>query len=304
MSLTTTDLIEDISTRAAIPNNQDTFTQNQILRYADDETRDGVVPFLITVKEDYLVSFEDITLVANRQKYRIPSRAVGNKVRDLFIVDTGGNLAPLPRIEFYQKRFIPQNLGTYAYNFRGDWIELNPIPTSSVSDKIRAYYYRRPNRLVLPSQAGVISAINTSTKTLTLSSGIGNFTPSNLIDIVSAKASFLSYGDDLAITTVAGNDIVLTDDIPDYVEVGDYVCLAGTTPVPQLPVEMHALLAQRVAIKILEAQGDDRGARLSQAKLEEAEKALQTVVSPRDDGLPQKIIAPDDMYGGSGRRWW
>jgi hypothetical protein len=80
--------------------------------------------------------------------------------------------------------------------------------------------------------------------------------------------------------------------LPDQLSVGDWVCLAGETVNPQLPVELHPILAQRVAVKLLEGMGDSNNLQLAQGKLKEAEAAVLGLISNRVEGEPQKIVNP------------
>src|SRR5262249_21702328 len=122
------------------------------------------------------------------------------------------------------------------------------VPNPSGLGTLRFVYHRRPSTLVLPSQAAVISsAINGTTGAFNVSnaSAIGLAFP----DIVSAKSSFDILANRLACEIIGAT---ITPDLPADVlgagiDTGDYVCVVGTSPVPQIPVELHPLLAQRTA---------------------------------------------------------
>jgi hypothetical protein len=71
---------------------------------------------------------------------------------------------------------------------------------------------------------------------------------------------------------------------------GDYVTLAGETIIPQIPDELHSMLAQRVACRCLEALGDREGLAAANAKLVEMETKTATLINDRVEGSPQKVV--------------
>ena len=78
---------------------------------------------------------------------------------------------------------------------------------------------------------------------------------------------------DLSINTRAIQ--VNPSDIPDRLKVGDWVCEYGTSPYPNVPMELHPVLAQRATIAILEALGDNESLNKAQEKLRRIEKSVQ-----------------------------
>jgi dihydropteroate synthase len=84
--------------------------------------------------------------------------------------------------------------------------------------------------------------------------------------------------------------LVSAADIPDDIRIGDFVMKATETIVPQLPEELHAILAQRVAIAALEALGDTEGASVAQRKLDKMEISSTDIIDNRVEGAPQKIV--------------
>ena len=78
---------------------------------------------------------------------------------------------------------------------------------------------------------------------------------------------FQSLGDDLAITAMPdSSSLTFTETLPTDLAVGDYVALAGKSPIAQIPYEAHHLLAQLGAIKVNEALGDMQGMQMAQSK--------------------------------------
>ena len=72
-------------------------------------------------------------------------------------------------------------------------------------------------------------------------------------------------------------------------EIGDYIMKENETIVPQLPTELFPILAQRTAVKMLEALGDFEGMKAAQNELERMEYNAQSLIDNRVEGSPQKI---------------
>jgi hypothetical protein len=71
--------------------------------------------------------------------------------------------------------------------------------------------------------------------------------------------------------------------------VGDYIMKQEETIIPQLPAELRPILAQRTAVKLLEALGDTEGMRNAQQELERMEHNAMELINNRVEGAPQKV---------------
>ena len=71
--------------------------------------------------------------------------------------------------------------------------------------------------------------------------------------------------------------------------VGDYIMKAEETIYPQLPTELQSVLAQRTAVKLLEALGDSEGMKMAQQELDRMEQNSMSLIDNRVEGAPQKI---------------
>ena len=72
--------------------------------------------------------------------------------------------------------------------------------------------------------------------------------------------------------------------------VGDWIMKAEEAPVPQLPLELHSLLAQRAALKMQESMGDAESYKIAKAELADMEKNIGIVVDNRVDGSDVKVV--------------
>lgn len=303
---TTTNLINDIKRRTFMPSSQITYSDDDILNYADEELQTRIVPLLMSVREDYLVAYQEDTISASTAGYDIPERAIGMKLKDVTVVETTAPATPpgsvveisIPRIQSDQGPTRMMN------NYPGFYVRENQIilqnPDAFNGYFLRQYYFKRPNKLVSANQGAKITAVGPqafvpvlAANQVLVESIPTAFGSSNTADFVQGKPGFRTIDMDLPITC-SGLIITFTSltELPDNLQVGDWVCLAAESTIPQIPVELHPVLAQSVAVKILEGLGDTTNLQAAQVKLKEVEHSVLTMISNRVEGEPQKIVNP------------
>lgn len=284
---TSVELLESIKTRALIPSSQSTYSDADLLDLAYEELKTFVVAQLIRTHEDYLVRESETSLVASQSKYRIPERAV--KLRDLQYLDSAGNIQQLDRIEREDEADF-QNDGDNiprAFYLEGNHVVLVPSIGSSISGSLNFVYFNRPGKLVESTRYRTVTTVGANY--VVVASIPANFTAADLYDIIESTSGNETIESDLAISSIAGTTITFTSSITG-VSVGDYLCLAQEAPIPQCPEEMHPLLAQRVAVRVLESLGDTQGLKNALATLSAMEKNVLAIIDNRIVGKPQKIV--------------
>jgi hypothetical protein len=302
-------LLADVKRRTFLPISQITYTDDDILDYADEELQTGIVPLLMSVREDYLIDWEDTPLDASNPVYPIPSRAIAMKLKMVTVVEN--NSDPNNPIEILIPRIMTDQgptrlLNNYpGYFIRDDSIVLQN-PGAFAGKDLRQYFFLRRNKLIPAANAAQIVAVGPQSAIPVLAANqvLVNRIPANfgssalinqVVDVVKGAPGFdttqLSQSvvcDANALTITFSN---LTT-IPDTIKVGDWVCLEGESCIPQIPVELMPVLAQRVAVKILEGLGDTANLNIAQAKLKEVEKSVLMVLTNRVEGQPKKILNP------------
>lgn len=157
--MTSTDLIASVKRKIAVPLNQRTFSEEDILAFANEEMMISQVPDLMMYHEEYFVYPQDIPLVVNKTRYAIPERAMGQKLRDIFYVDDNGNLFEMTRINADDKAYWQRESGTMnlmqKYYLEGNDVVLAPITLSQVTGSLRFTYFLRPNQLVTNDHAAI-----------------------------------------------------------------------------------------------------------------------------------------------------
>lgn len=249
-------LIRSVRRRAYMPTNDATFSPADMLEVGNEEMRDYVLPFLREVHEEFLIRTVDISVAAGVTDVRIPIRCAGEALKAVMYDAGGGNFMPLDRIE-------PQLAGSnntagagQTYYLEDDRVVLSPAPANVTT--LRLKYVYRPGRLVLAADCVPITSVVGVTITPGASASVGSrFTDGAAVDIIAGQPGLRTLALDLIATTAVGATMTISGTIPSTVAAGDYVCLAGESPFPQIPVEAWGLLAQRMAVKMLEGKGSE-----------------------------------------------
>lgn len=279
-----------VKATANIPTSQSTFTDEEILAFASDEMRNKITPLILSTREEYLVYEKDISLVASQKAYSIPNRAIGMKLREVQFLDSNSNIYNLSRIDIENISSL-DNTGTgtpKGFYLRGNKVILYPTPSSS-EGSLRLTYFRRPSKLIGTSLASQISAINTGTNVVTVSSlSDTNITTNAKIDFISQTPFYDSLGDDYTISTISSLDITFSS-LPDDLAVGDYVCFADNSAFIQIPEELTGLLVARTVLRIFESQGDAESAKNISYRIKDLQEDILDVLTPRVEGEPKKV---------------
>lgn len=298
VSYTVDTLVDKVRVKGAIPTADDYLTDAQIITTMTDVLQTYVAPLIKTQMQEHMVTVYDQDFDPTQTTYSIPSRGMASSLRDICFVDSSNNEINIPLLNpdilkgYSTFLFSPVMWGYYLQN---NSVIMAPQGNTAMPNypTLRMKYYRRPNALVAEASAGQITAINTTTGQVTLASAPTTWTTSTTFDIIKGTPEFETRGDDLAISNITG--FVLTfSDLPTGVAVGDWVCVAGESTIPQIPVEAFNLLVQSTTAACLEFMGDPRWT-ASEAQANKYEKKLVAILAPRVDGTPQTIVS---------RSWW
>jgi hypothetical protein len=299
--MTSNSLIESIKVRASVPISQNTFQDTDLLRFANEEINNNMLPLIMGAKEEYYVFQEDQAIVSGKNKYKIPYRAIGSKLRDIFYKASDTSRAiPLSRIQPEDKSFYSDPLDflstKYFYIEGGDIVLIGDVG-GAVGGVLQMTYYLQPNELVKESRVPNIVAITENTlnnqATLTLTSMPNNITIGSLIDLLETKPNHRTYKFDIpviSVDTTLKTLIISLDDLPDNLQLGDMVASAGETKIPQVPADLHVIVAQSVAARVLEALGDDNGLKAANDKLKKMMDNALILINDRVEGAAQKVF--------------
>lgn len=389
---TSTDLIEAVKRKASIPISQNTFSEDDIVRFANEEMFLAQVPSILEYHEEYLVYEQEVALLANISKYPIPNRAIGMKFRDIFYKDTSGNLVEMSKINPDDRASFQSTSDSgsmpYHYYLQNNSVIVHPKVGANPQGSLFFTYFLRPNSLVLNERAAICESFS---KTLTLSSAltagdtitigslvleagddfaVGVNAAATALNIVSAITtdgtyaaesnsnivtltyelrntavsttsvdlavqssitinfdqvpthilngslvdllqtegghSMLKFDVKLGSNAVSGTTITFSEtDVTDDFIVGDYVCSQYECIIPQVPSDLHNLLAERTCARILESMGDSEGLKAANMKIQEQEARTTNIIDNRVDGSPQKVLNRHSLLrsGRSNRRF-
>lgn len=161
--MTSNDLIEAVKRKIAIPIYQTTFTEEDILKFANEEMLLSQVPSVLAYHEEYFVHRHKVPLSNNKSRYAIPKRAIGMRLRDLMWSDQNDNLYEMTRIDAEDKAFFQRNIGAnqaiHKFYLEGNDVVLTPLIVAEPTGSLNFYIYLRPNQLVKNDRAAIISSI-------------------------------------------------------------------------------------------------------------------------------------------------
>lgn len=288
-NLIATKLIKSVRDRAMIPDDIAVYDDASILDILNEEIDVGLLDTLLTLHEEHLVTYTDKS-ATDGKRLVIPSRSVSSKLRDIHKL-TGDSTREMSRISLEELSDYDHGssyLNSDLFYIEGDEIVL--VNTSS--DVFRMYFHLRPNVISLESTCAQISSIDRNTGIIQFNSIPKEFTNVSQIDFIQEKSPNKILSFDISVNSVSistRNIVVDPLSIPGRLSVGDWVCPLETSPYPNIPTEMHPLLAQRAACFILEAMGDNENLASARGKLGQMEKSIQKILDDRVEGAPRKI---------------
>lgn len=324
-TLNQTQLIKRVRRSAFLADGDTNYTDAVILEDLNDVQTQLYARSVIAADQGHWQVTDYTTLVANQRSYRLPARAVmGTTMRQQ--VTAVGAVDWWPMIDLSEADALRYEYSTYSTSpidapmrkiVRGEnWWPLPPVTVSS-GYVVRTHYMIRPSRIcaaqATPTTAGVITAINSSTRALTVSAAIasiaedgtsgGNITTGTLsIDIIrvggwhkvqwTGTATFSGSG--LTITLASdASGLSEANDLSD-IAIGDVVRVADQTDWPAIPADYHRSLADATAAKILTARGmADRADELSQAYVVPDLQRFGDLLRPRDESSAFVFVAPE-----------
>jgi hypothetical protein len=284
MDFTSTGLIAQIKRRALIPTSQNLFSDSDLIAMLNEELQNRVIPYILAVREDYFLTYNEYTQNGSTTEIDIPKNAIGNKINQVNIYTASSDdsfFASVPRLTVSQ---INDYYG--GYYIQGSKIKI--FPQAITSGQLRIYYYRRPSEIVATSRTAIISTVNTNTSIVCSTNLPANITTGSNIDIVSNEQPW-----DTITERTAGTVLNATLDLTDTtdIETGYYVASRGESPFAQIPQDTIPLLIQAVVVRMMEYMGDTNGLQAALLTYAQMESDNRNLITPRVDAQPKKISA-------------
>lgn len=311
MFFTTDQIIESTKIRILAPDGQTTFQDSDFIRFINEEFQLKLVPDMISLREDYFLKTTLTDIVQNQQNYTMPERAIGNVLKDLFVIDSGNNRFQVQRIN---PKIIPRTglSSVYPYQFliQADQVQIHPAPQAT-SGYIQMWYYERPNQLVLSADCGQITAIATDTPiagqtTYTVNADISSYTS---VDFLSGQSPFQLWAINVApVSSTATTVVVTTEDVQNaggetLPQIGDWICNEQTANIPMIPQDFHPLLAELTAARVVQALGHNDKLEAINNNIKEIRLNLLNTLSNRVEQNMEAILNPFGIQKYTGYGW-
>lgn len=301
-------IVDSVQAHPLMPLSANTLTEARIIEFLDEDMRSTVLPLVLAAKEEFYVQNYDQTPTAGVYNYTIPRRAAFATWRDIVWVDPLGNEIAMTELapEYVKISYPVGNLPpiyTFGFVLQNDHIILWP-PNSTVPTQyqLRMKIKRAPNHLTPVSNCAQVTAVTPGSSQVTLDgNGDTTWTTSLTFDTIPNYPQFTSLGDDLtisAINQVTPTATVLTfDDYPTGIAVGDWVCPATLSPIPQIPYDMFPVLIQRGVIRCLESLGDTQNLQVAERRYQDMAADFARTVSPRIEGTRKALVNRTANFG-------
>lgn len=287
MAVTVDKFLEGVKRLVTVPANQALMDDAALLEMGDTACKSFVVPLFLSLRQEYFVTSYNQAITQGVSAYPIPPRSIARTLRELKFVENTAT-RNLAQIAIEDLQLWPLDGTIVGYYFKGDRIVLCGVPNSS-TPILEIWYYLQPSKMVKVSEAARVQSVVGDT--VTVDSVPPTFAAGISADFVQGISGNSILGMDCAITGVAGTQISFdVGVVPLDLIAGDYITLAGETPVVQLPVEGIPFLETKTGSRILNAIGDFDG----MGKLEELsmlqEKSLKIITEPRNVGESVKVV--------------
>lgn len=304
MTVSVDRFLSGVKRRITMPSNQVLLKDDAILEMADDCLRDQIVPLILSANQNYFVAVETEQTVDGIGAYDIPERSMGRGLRDLKLQTSGdpGSVRDLSLYSLEDAHTFAQSGSPSGFYFFGDQIVVVPAPNSAAYTLIK-YYNRQVSALKPTTNAAMVVSVS-GDQVICSTAGSGLSTGA-VVDFVKGSGAGRVLTADVTISSLTGVTFDFpVDSVPDGLVAGDYIALAKTTPVLQIPDEVHPLLEALTCERCLESIGDVEGAQKIGSKVPEYTRNAAKILSPRVEGEATKIINRNGLLRGRRPSFW
>lgn len=304
MDYSLTALLADVRRVGSIPAAAGTGSQDADLIAHLNSALLTVSAEVIKCREGFLRRYKDYSISATTNRYRIPTRAVGNRLAALLLLDSGGRvLRKLDEIAYSNLSQFNNVTDVMGYMLEAGDIVMTPVNPSGAVATIRMVFYCRPGQLdsSLDAAAGdcfTVTAVSGNILTLMASHGLTTLTK---VDVLKGGAPFEYLSVDELPGAAASTTVTVADGR--RVEVGDFVCKADKSPVAQVPDCFQPVLVALAAQKFWRALNDSEAVKSLELELYGADGKnglvgeARALISPRNEEGAKKIMSPFGALG-------
>lgn len=268
-------------------------TDAEIVRFASEELQNNITPFIMTMRSEYFVRKDSVPVVSGQTKYRIPYRAIGRSLRDLkYSTGTSNGVFSLPQIAIEDIHlFTASSSSPSGFYIMGDnYVVLSDSLDTAGSFEV--WYALRPNSLTQSANARLVSSVGVSLGQIVLSgTAPSSWVVGTQIDIIDNVPGYETKAMDLTITNIVGPVLTVSGlTAAQGIVANNWVSIAETSPVIQLPQEAYTSLLLATCTRYLQAIDDLEAMGAVQGRLIESKRQLSQLLAPRVAGENQVVI--------------
>lgn len=268
-------LISDIKILAGF-SDDNYWTDAEMLTILNREMKVTITPLVLKLQEEFFLQTKDYN-ITDGGSYRLPKRSIGNKLRDVKIID-GDDYTDLLRL--YEE---DRSSGRSGYYINRNSLSLSDDITTGT---LRISYFLAPSSLVLEASVAEVLTIDSTTQ-VTVSALPSTITTSTSVDFIQGVGPYDQLALEQTISNISGTTLTFAS-LPDDLAVGDYICLSGQSPVAVIPEELHPVLVQAALVTCLSSKKDSASKQEAE-KLEAMKKTLLEMLDPRVESNDNKI---------------
>jgi len=295
--------VEQARVRGGIPVTDARFGTTRMLALLTAEMQGAIAPLIHAAKSEHGILAYTVPTVANQSRYNLPPSAFASTLRDVYWIDADDAAHPVQQISaadprVYTLRSAPPAVPAY-FVLQGSVVALYPAPNAAGT--LALPHYARPSTLVPLASTLEIVAVDVGSSSVTLTVNYDGDQPFTYLRerlaVVSATPGFESRivnglnfnpGPDGIGTFLF--EFLNEDVVGGTPQVGDYLCLPGESPVPQIPVELFPLLHARVAYVAVPSTGDtSQAANALATQVAELTQRAVDFLRPRVESMAPQI---------------
>jgi hypothetical protein len=285
---TTDDLITSVKDRGMIPDaSSGSLSSAALLQFGSEELQGPLMQLITSAREKYYETYTDTALTANQAVYSIPARAAGGVVSVVQYIYNNCIYVLVP-IDPSEASTTNTGLVPIGYYFQNNSIVVFPTPNVT-QGTLRMRYFQRPSRLEQTTNCAKVSSFDPIALTVTVATIPSSWATGTVVDFIPSTLPYTPYSLETSLAGVTGTVITLTA-VPSSLAIGDYIALAGFTPIPEVPYEFFQVLAQMIVCKALEAVGDPKLSVAQAGRQAYSDSALK-MITPRDKSTAKKVVS-------------
>lgn len=287
---------------------------SDVIEFVNEALMSQVYPEILKIREEYFVRGSRQALASTVSRYRIHSRAFGNKLREIYWTDSTSVRNRLMSVspDSLHRYNAANAAGPTGFYIEGDYIVLTPSIAQNAIGNLEQVFFFRPSTLVLANTTRILTAVDTTTKELTsLTAFPTSWIVGSKVDVHSSKSGSEIKVYDVTISAITSSPpykITITEAIDGTTygtfapDVGDYVCLANECAIPALPQEIQPILVDAAAAAMVLAEEDGEAVEMHRAQFVAKITSMKQALEVRVEGKPMRLQAKRGLLR-AGRIW-